>query len=142
MRKIYFVAQVFYESFDEKKLKEKYDKSNTKLTYEEYLEDLKRKNKDQYSVGYSTSSFHLNKKEAIKYAEYNAGNINEFGSYNYCAVVSSPISVSYYNSYQDEKKDFIIFKYSPEKDKYERIDETNEEYYPILYELKGIYYRK
>ena len=85
------------------------------------------------------SSYHLNKEEAIEYAENNIGDIYECGSYPYVAVVSAPIGYSYYNTYQEKEKDFIFYKYNHSIKKYEKINKDNEIYNYLLSHVWGMF---
>lgn len=103
-----------------------------KMSFEKFLKFKKDWHEDKYNISSFISSYHLDKDEAIEYAEKNVGDINESGSYEYAAVVSAPIGCSYYNTCQDKENDFIFFKYNHESKSYERIDNTNKLYKRLL----------
>ena len=142
---IYYVLAIDFEKKNEDILKENYESFVKRYkcegyTYEDYLNKLELEGNKDFSISSFISSYHLNKDRAIEYATNNIGDINEAGSYNYVAVVSAPIDISYYNSNQNKDKDFELFKYDKENDVYVPLDKNSWEYLPIIYHCWGMYF--
>lgn len=141
MGEIYYVSAIYADKLTEEDLKKKYEihklKYNKDITYEKFLDFLKDFKEDEYNIGSFISSYHLTKEEAIEYATKNIGDINEAGCYQYAGVSKAPTGLSYYNSGQNPKEDFIIYKYNREKDEYEELDKKEKEYDLILHHLWG-----
>lgn len=141
MSNIYIVNAISVTEYKEEDLKRKHTAHNClnerQLTYEEYLKFLKNWKEDTYSISSFISSFHLEYEKAKEYAENNLGDINEAGCYNYAAIIKAPMDCFYYNSYQNPKTDFELYKYNSETKKYELLDKSAKEYNYIINHLWG-----
>ena len=65
----------------------------------------------------------------MKYIKENIGDINECGSYEYAALVSAEIDVSYYECNQTKEEDVILFKFDNETKSYVELEKTADEYF-------------
>ena len=133
--KIYYVEAISLQEKSQEMLKKEYEihkiKYKEDITYEQFIKFLKDWHDYQYSIDSFISSYHVTLEEAKEYAKNNVGDINEAGCYNYCAVISAPIGISYYNTEQI-KEDFIIYKYNNVSKSYEELSSTEKEYNKLI----------
>lgn len=107
---------------------------------DKYVKYLHVYGKDKVSISGFISSFHIKEAEAMQFAIENGGDINEAGSYNYCAIVKAPVRCIYYNTSQNPDNDITILKYNPDINKYQTLNKKAEEYEVILHHVWGMYF--
>ena len=141
MDKFYCVSAISLTKITEEKLKEMYEihkiKYKKEISFEHFLKFQKDFKEDKYLIDSFVSSYHSEKEKAIQYAVNNIGDINEAGCYNYAGVSTLYTDIAYYNTEQNPKEDFIIYKYCREDNMYHELDKSAPEYKYILSHLWG-----
>lgn len=143
MENIYYVQAISLQELTEELLNKEYEihkikYNQPKLTKEQFLKFMEDWHQSKYDIDSFISSYHETLEEAKEYAQRNIGDINEAGCYNYAAVCKAPLGLTYYNTGQNAKEDFILYKYDRESHSYKELAKDVPEYKSLLEHVWGM----
>lgn len=141
MKHIYTVRAVYCTPLDEEKLKVAFERYKEKFPEHKYKDCQTYKNIfypfGDYELDDFMSSVHETLEIAQEYVLNNVCDINEAGTFDYAVISRVIVNCAYYNTQQNPKEDFWIYKFNHNTRKYELLDESANEYGPILSYIWG-----
>ena len=87
-------------------------------TFEDYMRYKKNWDRDKFTFDIEPMGYFIDRAEAVYYAEYNMGDINEAGAYPYVVVSSMPLHCVYPHA---NIREHTLFHFNKKTERYEEV---------------------